>query len=291
MPRSALLVASLFATWVIWGSTYLAIKLALGTLPPFLLSGIRYVLAGLIMLAFSRLRREAWPTWRETLNAAGGGGLALALGNGAVCVAEQYSPSGLVALVMAATPLLTVMINAGLGVRAKGVEWLGVLLGIVGVALIQIESPLAGSTLGTAIMLGGALAWAVASVSLPRLRMPAALASCAVQMLGGGVISLILGAAMHEQAHRPDATAVWALTYLILAGSLLGYAAYLWLLRHTRSAVATSFFCVNPVVALVLGAAWGQEAISGVMMVGSVIVVVAVGLALSANLRQQAAAS
>ncbi|MBV8657229.1 MAG: EamA family transporter [Burkholderiales bacterium] len=280
--RRFLLAGSLFATWVIWGSTYLAIKLTLVALPPFLMSGLRYLAAAGIMLAMSRLVGEPWASRRALINAATGGGLALAIGNGAVCVAEQTSPSGLVSVVMAATPLLTVLLNRLLRERTSGRAWLGVCLGLGGVALLQAQSNLSGDPKGLVIMLGGALAWAVASVMLPRLTMPEALTSSAIQMAGGGVFSLLFSAIAHEHATGPLAgQALGALLYLILAGSLLGYTGYLWLLRHTQPALATSFFCVNPVVALLLGYLLGGEPLSLVMLGGVAVVLVGILLVIT----------
>lgn len=274
-------MASLFATWFIWGSTYLGIKLTLASLPPMMGGGIRYVLAGLLMAGMARWRCEALPDGRSALHAALGGGLALAVGNGAVCLGEVRTPSGVVALVMAATPLFTVVLNQWLGHPARRLEWLGVLLGLIGVGLIQHQQGGWGNASGFVIVLGGALAWAVASVALPRLRMPAPLTSAAIQMMGGGTISLLLAVPLGEHLQAwPTPSALWALAYLVLAGSLLGYTAYLWLLQHARPALATSFFCVNPVVAVALGALWGGETIAPTMLTGAMLVVIAVALVL-----------
>lgn len=281
MPQRLLLAASLFATWFIWGSTYLAIKFTLPSLPPMLGCGLRYLAAGGFMLAIARWRGEPWARRREVRNAALGGGLALAIGNGAVYLGEQYAPSGVVSLVLAATPLITVLIQQSLGHRAQPFEWLGVVLGVLGVGLIQHQGGGLGGVAGFAIVFGGALAWAIASVLLPRLSMPAPLLSCAVQMLGGGGISLLLSALLGEHMQAtPDGKALAAFAYLVVIASLLGYSAYLWLLRHARPALATSFFCVNPVVAVGLGALWGGETLNLTMVAGTAIVVVAVGLVL-----------
>jgi drug/metabolite transporter (DMT)-like permease len=243
--------------------------------------GFRYLAAGGLMLLIARRAKEAMPAVAAMRNAALGGGLALAIGNGAVCLGEQRAPSGVVALVLAATPIFTVLINRALGHRARPLEWLGVFLGVLGVGLIQQHGGGLGDPLGFAIVLGGALAWAVASVILPRLAMPPPLTSTAIQMLGGGAISLLIGGGLGERlGAKPDTTVLLAMAYLVLAGSLLGYTAYLWLLRHTRPAVATSFFCVNPVVALALGAAWAGESLTPATLAGAAIVVVAVGLVL-----------
>lgn len=285
MPH-LLLAASLFATWFIWGSTYLAIKFTLTSLPPMLGCGLRYLAAGLLMLAIARLRRERWASAREMRNAALGGGLALAIGNGAVYLGEQYAPSGVVSLVLAATPLITVLINLSLGHRARPLEWLGVVLGVLGVGLIQHQGGGLGGAAGFAIVFGGALAWALASVLLPRLRMPSAMMSCAVQMLGGGGISLLLSAMLGEHMQAlPDGKALLAFAYLVIVASLLGYSAYLWLLRYARPALATSFFCVNPVVAVALGALWGGETLNLAVATGTVVVVLAVGLVLAGGRR------
>ena len=279
----------LFATWVVWGSTYLAIKFALHDFPPYILSGTRYLIAGSLLLAAIRWRGESWPTRRQVGNAALIGLLMLTIGNGLTCVAVQTLPSGATALIVAVTPLLTVVISQFLGARAQAMEWGGIVLGLVGILLMNLDASLAGHPAGVLLVLAAGAAWAVASVLIPRLDLPTGMMSAAVQMLAGGLVSLPLALLMGERLHGvPGAVSLAALTYLVLFGSVIAYSAFVWLLRNVRPALATSSSYVNPVVALCLGWLVLQETMTWPLLAGTLVILAGVGLIAWASTRKHA---
>lgn len=278
-----MLTASLFATWFIWGSTYLAIKFTLVDLGPFLSSGIRFMVAGGLLVLAALWRAEMRPTRKQIGTACFAGIAMLALGNGAICVAAQTAPTGLVALVMAATPLITVLLHRLLGGTVTKGEWLGVTLGLAGVGFIQWRAGVSASN-ALWLVLAGAMVWALASALLPRLPQAGPWWSAAVQMLAGGAASLFIAPWLGESLPVTVSLPVlMAMAYLILAGSLGGYCGYLWLLNHTRPALATSFFSVNPLVALMLGCLWAGETLSADTMLGATVVVAGVAMVSWAN--------
>lgn len=272
-----LLPLCLTLTWLVWGSTYLAIKVALEGFPPFMLSGLRYLAGGLLMLVWLVLSRSDWPNWRQVRNASFIGVLMLTAGNGLLCVAEQHVASGAAALIVAATPVLTVLFNQWLGRRARPIEWLGLGLGVTGVALMQFDARLAAEPWGVAQLVLACVAWAAAGAMMPRLDLPQDSVSTTIQMLVGGALSLPVALLAGEDwptRLRPDA--VFALFYLSIFGSMLAYSAYVWLLRTQRPALATSCCYVNPVVALGLGWAYAGEAITWPLVAGMVVILAGV---------------
>ncbi|HEY9103831.1 drug/metabolite exporter YedA [Chitinimonas sp.] len=285
-----LLPFCLFATWVIWGSTYLGIKFALHDFPPYILSGTRYLLAGSLLLAFVRWRGEVWPSRRQVANAALIGLLMLTLGNGLTCVAVQSLPSGATALIVAVTPLLTVLLGLGLGNKVQPLEWGGIALGLAGIVLMNRDASLAGHPAGVLLVLGACVAWATASVLIPRLDLPSGAMSSAVQMLAGGMVSLPAALLMGERMHVwPSPSALMALLYLVLFGSIVAYSAFVWLLRHVRPALATSSSYVNPVVALALGWLVLAEPLSPPLLAAAAVILAGVALIGWASARRQQA--
>jgi drug/metabolite transporter (DMT)-like permease len=269
----------LAATWVVWGSTYLAIKFGLQSFGPFMLSGTRYLAAGVLMFGYLLLRRSPLPTRRQTANAVLIGFLMQSVGNALTCLAEKTLPSGATALIVAATPLLTVVISQVLGSRARPLEWAGIGLGLTGIVLMNLDASLAGDPRGVALVMIACLAWATASVLIPRLDLPAGAMSSAVQMLAGGAISVPIALLLGE---RLPASPTWqslaALVYLMVFGSIIAYSAFVWLLRNVRPALATSSSYVNPVVALLLGWAIAGEAVTWPLVAGIVVILAGVGL-------------
>lgn len=286
--RHALLVPlCLSATWVVWGSTYLAIKFALPSFPPYILSSTRYLAAGVLLLTLVAVRGATWPSLRQTFNAAIIGLLMITAGNGLTCVAEKTLPSSAAALIVAATPLLTVIIGQFLGSRAKPLEWAGIALGLCGMVLMNLDATLAGDPFGVGCVIAACVAWATASVLIPRLDLPEGPMSSAVQMLAGGMISMPLALIMGERfPTAPPLDAVAALAYLSVFGSVIAYSAFVWLLRHVRPALATSSSYVNPVVALFLGWLVRNEPVTWPLLAGIAVILAGVGLIGWANARK-----
>ncbi len=262
------------AIYVIWGSTYLAIRIAIETLPPFLMAGARYSIAGLLLWGWLRIRGEHRATWREWREAAIVGGLMLLGGNGLVSWAEQFVPSGLAALLVSTIPIWVVLLD-WLWLRSARPSprmFLGLALGIVGVGLLVrpgTASTVEGgvSILGALVLLLAAGSWAAGGLHARRAKLPSSsLLSVAMQMIAGGCLFLLTGTATGEwpklYVSAISPRSLLALAYLVFFGSLVGLTAYLWLIKRTTPARASTYAFVNPVVAIVLGWAVAGEALS-----------------------------
>ena len=261
------LIVALAAVWLIWGSTYLAMRVAVAGLPPFGMAGTRFVLAGGALLVIVRARGETMPSRRAWLVAIPVGALLFLCGNGLVVVAEQTLPSSVAAIVCATTPLVASGLASLRGERPRRAELVGMVLGIAGVALLGIGSPLAVAGWRALLVLLAPIGWAIGSLVA---RSEAAKAGSATRGLGaagahmiaGGVWMLLASVVFGE--HMPAHLAwqsVLSWVYLVVFGSLVGFSAYSWLLAHSRPSVAMSYAYVNPVIAVLLGAALGGEAL------------------------------
>jgi drug/metabolite transporter (DMT)-like permease len=254
------IIFALLTVYLIWGSTYLALRFALESFPPFLLGGVRYLLAGLILYAYARRTGSPAPSAREWRSASVLGFLFFALGNGLVGVAQAHSiSSGVAAIVVATTSLWAVIFSSFWGVRPRARELFGLLLGLLGIALLQREGSFAGSLPGFCAIVIAPMAWALGAVWSPHLPLPAGSMSSAAEMIAGGLAMLALGLLTGERTGVVTVQATLSFVYLTVFGSLVAFSAFGFLLRHTRPAVATSSAFVNPIVALVLGALLGGE--------------------------------
>jgi drug/metabolite transporter (DMT)-like permease len=258
------IVACLAATWFIWGSTYYAIKLALAGFPPFLQNGTRFLLAGSLLLAWARWRRQTMPTLAQWRNAAIVGTLMLSANVGGVAYAEQWLASGLVTAFIAIVPALITIASLPFGVRPSRLEILGIVLGFGGVLLLVRGAALTASPVGLLGIATAALGWSIGSVlSQHVLRLAPAAAGFASAMLCAGSVlmgvSLITGERLRWP---PQPTAALAWIYLTIFGSIIAYSAYMTLLANTRPALATSNSFVNPVIAMFLGVSIGGEMVT-----------------------------
>lgn len=272
------LIPALLAVYVIWGSTYYAMRIALEGIPPLLMGGVRFVLAGLALYAWARARGAPAPTWPEWRASMPIGFLLLTVGNGGVALAEgQQVSSSLAALVVATMPLWAVLFASAVGERPSRSEAAGLLLGLVGVALLQAGGDLRGHGFGALFLLVAPVAWALGSVWSRRLSLPKGPMSAAVQMLIGGVFMLAFSVGLGEHLTAfPSARSLGALLYLMIFGSIVAFTAYGFLLRNASSGVATSYAYVNPVVALGLGVVFGGEKIAWLTVVGAGVVLLGV---------------
>ena len=289
--RPTLLLACLAIVYVVWGSTYLAIHFVVDGIPPLVSSALRNFCAGPILLAFLKWRGAPWPTLRQWRNGALIGFMMMGLGHGFVCLAETRVPSGLAALIISGTPVFAILFAWSLfGVRPRVLEWLGIVLGLAGMGLLNLDMHAAASPLYIGLLFIGGAAWAAATVLQPRLDLPKGPMSAAVQMLGGGA-SLVAMAALHGE--RLDVAAVplsaWlALAYLVVFGSLVAYTAFVYVIGHSRPALATSYAYVNPVVAVGLGVLFAGERVSGPMLAGMAVILAGVGLVMVGSARRAA---
>ncbi|UMZ11308.1 drug/metabolite exporter YedA [Pseudomonas sp. MPFS] len=257
------LIAAFFALYVIWGSTYLVIRIGVEYWPPLMLAGIRFVLAGSLMYAFLRWRGVPAPTWAQWKAAGIIGILLLSFGNGAVTVAEHLGvASGVAALAVATVPLFTLLCGYFWGTRNTRLEWAGIILGMIGIGMLNLGSNLQSSPLGAALLLFAAAAWAFGSVWSKHLPLPQGAMASAAQMLVGGVVLLLGSLLRGERLEAMPALEGWlALAYLAGFGSIIAFNAYMYLLKHVRPAAATSYAYVNPAVAVLLGIVFVGESI------------------------------
>ncbi|MBV7513177.1 MULTISPECIES: drug/metabolite exporter YedA [unclassified Pseudomonas] len=257
------LIAAFFALYVIWGSTYLVIRIGVAYWPPLLLAGIRFVIAGTLMYAFLRWRGAPAPTWAQWKAAGIIGILLLACGNGGVSVAEHMGvASGVAALAVATVPLFTLLCGYFWGARNTRLEWAGIVLGLIGIAMLNLGSNLQSSPLGAALLIFAAASWAFGSVWSKHLPLPQGAMASAVEMLVGGVALLIGSALSGEHLDAMPPIEGWAaLAYLTFFGSIIAFNAYMYLLKNVRPAAATSYAYVNPAVAVLLGIVFVGETI------------------------------
>lgn len=286
--RSALVVA-LAGLYLIWGSTYLAIRIAIESIPPFFMAGGRFLVAGGVLYIWARARgseRPAGALWRT---GALSGVLLLLGGNGAVVWAEQFVPSGLVALLVATVPLWIVLQDwlSGKGSPPSLGVLLGVLWGFGGVALLVTGSEIGQASpedlLGGLLVLAGAGCWAAGSlVARYGARPPSAAMGNGMQMLAGGGALLLAGVLTGETSRlvpgEISRASVMAVLYLMVFGSLVAFSSYIWLLRNTTPAVASTYAYVNPVVALLLGWALAGEPLSARTGLAAFVILSAVGI-------------
>ncbi len=299
-PSRAKLITAFAAVYLLWGSTFLAIRFAVATLPPFLMAGTRHLVAGAVLYPLARLRSGEQPTRANWSAAALMGALLLFGGNGGVSWAEQIVPSGVAALLVATVSLWMVILDwlrPG-GVRPGGRVIFGLILGFGGLMFLVGPSKLAGSgrvdPLGATVLLLASLSWATGSVFSRRLALPRSpLLGTALQSLAGGGLLIFVGlltgqgAALHWGA--VSLRSVLALGYLIVFGSLLGFSAYTWLLAHAPPARVATYAYVNPVVAVFLGWALAGERLTLRTLLAAAVIIAAVVLVITARRRGRVA--
>lgn len=283
-------IAAAFASiYLIWGSTYLAIRYAVETIPPFLMGGTRFVISGALLYVWARSRGAAIPTRINWKNAVIAGGFLLLGGNGAVVWAEQFMPSGLTALLVSILPFWLVIIEWVRPPRQRpsGAILVGLVLGFIGIVVLVGPSELGGhedaSPLGTLVLILGSLSWAIGSFWSRDAELPASgLLTTGMEMLGGGVLMLIVGTLSGELSrldlHGVSHASVIGLAYLITFGSLIGFTSYIWLLDKVSPAHLGTYAYVNPIVAVLLGWAIAGEKLSARTAVAAAIVIAGVAL-------------
>ncbi|WP_408888957.1 drug/metabolite exporter YedA [Myxococcus faecalis] len=262
-PRGRLLLC-LVTLYLVWGSTYLAIRWVLqGGMPPFLASGTRFLLAGTLMFAALWLKGTPVPTGRQWGASAVVGTLLLGVGNGGLVFAQQWVPSGVAALVVGSLPMWSALFGGLFGQWPGKLERWGLAVGFGGIVLLNLGGELGGSLLPTLVLLVSPASWALGSVLGRRMPMPTGLMAPAAQMLCGGALMLLFGLLRGESFDvMPEPRAWAAFAYLVTFGSLVGYSAYAYMMRHASPSLATSYAYVNPVVAVLLGAVFAGESLS-----------------------------
>jgi drug/metabolite transporter (DMT)-like permease len=280
--------AAMLAIYIVWGSTYLAIRFAVATIPPFVMASARFLLAGGLLFVVRRALGDPIPTRREWLGAGTLGVFLLLGGNGGVSWAEQYVPSGLTALMVASSPLWMLLLEAFLpgGRRPTRRAVLGVIAGFIGILLLFWPgegSLLAINPWGALAVLVATLSWAFGSIYSRNLHLPASpMMGTAAEMLVGGLALGLLGLFSGDFARLNLAaistSSLLGTLYLIVFGALVGFSAYTWLLRVAPTSLVSTYAYVNPLVALVLGVLLGNEAIGPRTLLAAAVILGSVAL-------------
>jgi drug/metabolite transporter (DMT)-like permease len=271
---------ALATVYVVWGSTYLGIAVGIRTMPPLLMLAARFLVAGALLYPWARRRTNARPTASQWKHATLSGGLLLLGGTGGVAIAEQTLDSGVVALLVAAMPLwLALFDRKPLGRSALA----GLVLGFGGVALLV--SPGAGAfELGALVVMVGTICWALGSLASRRASHTEPLLGNAMQMLAGGALLVAAGLVHGEAAdvQVPSLASLSALAYLVVVGSLVGFTAYTWLLRHARTSLVGTYAYANPIVAVLLGFVFLGEPLTWTTLIAGSVIVAGVALIVAA---------
>jgi drug/metabolite transporter (DMT)-like permease len=281
---------ALFTLYIAWGTTYLAIRIAVETIPPFFMTGTRFLVAGLVLFIWRRLAGDPAPTriqWRSAILI---GSLLLVGGIGGVSLAEKYVPSGIAALIVAATPLWVALIDAVLpgGDHPTRRSMFGILLGIAGIFILVDPGKTAGrqagySLLGIALILLATFLWSLGSIYSHKAQLPSSpLLGTGMELLAGAAGSYLIGLLLGEtrQLHFAAISlqSLAGLGYLILVGSLVGFVCYTWLLRVAPTPLVVTYAYVNPLVAVFLGSMLAGEALTPRVLVAAPLILAAVGL-------------
>jgi len=278
------LVASLIAVYVIWSSTYLAMRVLVHHMPPLLSASLRFSAGGLVLMLIAFRRGAPWPGVRDWLRVPPIGALLFVGGNGFVAIAQQSVTSGGAAVVCASMPLWVGVLGVVTGERPSAREWLSLAIGFVGIIVLMGGPSLAGEPLHLVLVIASPVSWALGSILARRL--PGSIGKDAfllpaMEMLTGGLVLAALAALRGERLPvHADPVAWLMLGYLLVFGSLIAFTAYNWLLRNARPVVATSYAYVNPVLAVLLGAAVSGEPLGATTVAASALMVGAIWLVL-----------
>ena len=292
-PRKILIIAAFAALYLIWGSTYIGILFAIQSIPPFLMAGSRFLIAGLIMFAIARTQgplRSTWTEWRTSIIV---GACLLLGGNGGVTLSEKFIESGLASLIVATVPIYITLLGwlFGMTPRPAPIVWLGLAGGFLGVAVLMGPalrfSGGSHSAIGMSILLIGSFLWSAGSLYSRTAKHSASpFLAAAQQMFCGGALLMLVGLLAGEprKFHPENITtlSLGAFAYLVLVGAIVGYTAYFWLLRHCDPAKVATYAYVNPIVAVLLGALFAHETITlrtllaAALIIGSVALIITV---------------
>ena|SRR5215471_6846208 len=289
--RKIKILIAFAAVYIIWGSTYLAILFAIRSIPPFLMAGARFFLAGLIMFAIARTQgplRSTWSEWRTSVIV---GACLLLGGNGGVTISEKIIESGLASLIVATVPIYITLLGwfVGMTPRPQPIVWLGLAGGFLGVAMLlgpALRFSGGGnshSAIGISILLVGSFLWSAGSLYSRTAKHTASpFFAAAQQMFCGGILLMLVGFFVGEakrfRFENITLLSSSAFVYLVLIGAIVGYTAYFWLLRHCDPAKVATYAYVNPIVAVLLGAVFAHEPVTLRMLLAAILIIGSVAL-------------
>jgi drug/metabolite transporter (DMT)-like permease len=293
-PKRIALLSAFAALYIIWGSTYLGIRFAIDTIPPLLMAGTRFLLAGLIMQVIARRQgapRTSLAEWRTSLIV---GACLLLGGNGGVTLAEQYVPSGLASVMVAIVPIFIALLAWAMGTAPKpsGIVWLGLAGGFVGVGILVgpalhfAPNETGHPEIGMLILICSSFLWSAGSIYSTKAKTASSpFLAASQQMLCGGALLTLAGVVAGEH-HRFDASRIsllslGAFAYLVIIGAVVGFTAYIWLLRHCNPAKVATYAYVNPIVAVILGALFAGETLTARALLAAGLIIGSVALVIT----------
>jgi drug/metabolite transporter (DMT)-like permease len=295
-PTKIRIIVAFAALYLIWGSTYLGIRFAIETIPPFLMAGARFLLAGVIMYAIAWSQdtvKWSWANWRTSLII---GACLLLGGNGGVTISEKYIDSGLAAVIVTVVPIYIVVLGwaTGMAPRPTVVVWLGLVGGFLGVGILLGSSlrfssnDLHHPAIGMSILLVSSFLWSAGSLYSRAAKHAASpFLTAAQQMICGGTLLLLAGALTGEMRRfHPVSVSILSVAsfaYLVIIGAVVGYTAYIWLLRHCDPAKVATYAYVNPIVAVLLGAAFAGETLTMRTLVAAALIIGSVAMVITAQ--------
>lgn len=295
-PKRSLVIIAFAALYIIWGSTYLGIRFAIDTIPPFLMAGARFLFAGIIMYAIAwsqGIGKSTWANWRTSLVI---GACLLLGGNGGVTISEKYIDTGLAALIVAIVPIYMVLLGwaTGMTSRPSPIVWLALAGGFLGVGILfgpALHFPSnhgPNPAVGISILLVTSFIWSAGSLYSRHSKHAASpFLTAAQQMICGGFLLLIAGAVTGElprfHLNSISMQSLVAFIYLVLIGAVVGYTAYIWLLRHCDPAKVATYAYVNPIVAVLLGTLFAGEKVTIRMLIAGFLIIGSVALVISAQ--------
>lgn len=279
---------SLAAVWIIWGSTYLAIKIGLETMPPFFMQGSRFVLASAIMLIVLRSRGIPWPSSVQIRHGALVGILLLIGGLGLVTLAEDRGvDTGLVATIIAIQPMMMSVWGGIWGQWPIRREWIGMIIGLGGVAILVSDDGLSGSWNGVSLVFIACVCWSFGSALSRRIDMPEGFMATAIEMAAAAVGYMVLSVASGEEIHAPSLRSSLAVAYLVVFGSIVAFTAFTYLISHVRGPLAMSYAYINPAIAVLLGVTLSNEVLSANMAIALPVILFGVAMVTNASRRER----
>lgn len=282
--QTLFIIAALFCTYFIWGSTYLAIRFGIESFPPFLMAGMRFTIAGAILYAVMRYLGAPNPTRQQWVGASVVGLLLPALGNGTVCYVQQTVSSSVAALSIATAPIWMAIFSSFWGHKITAKEWLGIAIGLVGIVLLNLGGSFSGDFLSAFLLIFAAASWSFGSVWGKHLAMPQGLMASGAQMFAGGIALMIASTVAGETWPQHITAKSWgAMLFLIVLGSLIAYSAYQYLLKTVRPLVASSNTFVNPIVAFGVGIWLANEHVTKMELIALAVILLGVFLVLTAT--------
>ena len=284
-PKPWLTLIALFSLYIIWGSTYFVIHYVVAEIPPFMAGAIRFLIAGTILYTFLKARGAATPTTQEWLSSLKVGALLMGGGMGMVMMAQSLGvASSLTAIFPASTPLLVSIFSGLWGQWPRKTEWIGLLVGFSGVVVLSLEGSLRSNIPATLILAFAPVCWSFGTAWSRHLKLPKGLMASATEMFMGGLVLLVMSLIAGERLTQvPHWSAIVALVYLIVLGSLIAYSSFVYLIANVRPALATSYAYVNPVIAVLLGIGLGGEKLTIFALIALPIILLGVALVTTAK--------